>query len=316
MQTRFSAQEPRFSGRTASSWRVPDGTANVDRAVSQVLDQLVKLLALERIEVNLFRGQSQDLGWGAVFGGQVLGQSLSAAVQTLPPERHVHSLHAYFLRAGDVKKPILYDVDRIRDGSSFNTRRVNAIQNGHAIFSMSASFHLEEAGFTHQDPMPEAPAPESLKSELELVKELPLPPAIKERISSPRPFELRFTPVDDNLFHPTLRPPRRMVWLRTVDKLPDDPALHRYLLAYASDHGLVTTALMPHGVTWMTPGMHIASLDHAMWFLRPFRVDEWLLHAIESPAAHGARGLVRGSIYNRQGELVACTAQEGLIRKR
>jgi acyl-CoA thioesterase-2 len=284
--------------------------------MANVLDELVKLLALERIEVNLFRGQSQDLGWGAVFGGQVLGQALSAAVQTVPAERHVHSLHAYFLRAGDVKKPILYDIDRIRDGSSFTTRRVNAIQHGHAIFSMSASFQLEEGGFEHQDAMPEAPAPESLKTELELVQALDLPAAIKERISSPRPFELRFVPVEDDLFHPTPLPPRRLVWLRAVDKLPDDPALHRYLLAYASDHGFVTTSLLPHGVTWMTPGMQIASLDHAMWFLRPFRVDDWLLHVIDSPVAHGARGLVRGEIYNRKGELVACTAQEGLIRKR
>jgi acyl-CoA thioesterase-2 len=285
--------------------------------LGKVLDELVQLLALERIEVNLFRGQSQDLGWGAVFGGQVLGQSLSAAVQTVPPERHVHSLHAYFLQPGDVKRPILYDVDRIRDGNSFTTRRVVAIQNGHAIFNMAASFQLDEPGFTHQEPMPEVPAPESLPTEEEAAARLNVPDWLKQRIAAPRPFELRFaTERGGDIFTPAPLPPRRLLWLRAVDKLPDDPALHRYLLAYASDHGFMTTALMPHAVTWLTPGMQVASLDHAMWFHRPFRVDEWLLHAIDSPAAHGSRGLVRGNIFDRNGVLVASTAQEGLIRKR
>jgi acyl-CoA thioesterase-2 len=285
--------------------------------MSDKLDELVKLLALERIEVNLFRGQSQDLGWGALFGGQVLGQSLSAAVQTVPEDRHVHSLHAYFMRAGDPKRPILYDVDRIRDGGSFTTRRVVAIQNGHAIFNVAASFQKEEPGFEHQEPMPEAPDPDSLPTQEEAAKALKLPQFIKDQLAAPRPFELRYSMREgDDLVHPAPREPRRQVWLRATGRLPDDPALHRYLLAYASDHALVTTALLPHGVTFITPGMHIASLDHAMWFHRPFRVDEWLLHAIDSPAAHGARGLARGSIYNRQGQLVASTAQEGLIRKR
>jgi acyl-CoA thioesterase-2 len=283
----------------------------------RVLDELVKLLALERIEENLFRGQSQDLGWGTVFGGQVLGQALSAAVQTVPEERHVHSLHAYFLRAGDVRRPIVYDVDRIRDGHSFTTRRVVAIQGGNAIFNLAASFQRQEEGFDHQDAVPPAPAPDGLLTEQQLAAPLAeqLPPAVRTRATAERPFEMR--PVEIiNPLAPTPRPPRRMVWLRTVDRVPDNPALHHYLLAYASDHAFIGTALLPHGVSFLTPGMQVASLDHVMWFHRPFRVDEWLLHVMESPAAHGARGLVRGQIYTQDGRLVASTAQEGLMRQR
>lgn len=283
-----------------------------------VLDELVELLALERIEENLFRGQSQDLGWGTVFGGQVLGQALSAAVQTVPSDRHVHSLHAYFLRKGDVKKPIVYDVDRIRDGSSFTTRRVVAIQSGQAIFNLAASFQTPEPGFEHQDDMPEAPPPESLQSEQELAAKLGarLPKFLRERASAPRPFELRYVDPDDDPLAPATRSPRRMLWLRASGRLPADRALHAYLLAYASDHGFVTTSLLPHGVTWFTPGMQVASLDHVMWFHRSFRVDDWLLYVIDSPAAHGARGLARGRIFTRDGALVASCAQEGLIRQR
>lgn len=286
--------------------------------MSLVLDELVKLLALERIEQNLFRGQSQDLGWGTVFGGQVLGQALSAAVQTVPPERHVHSLHAYFLRPGAVDRPIVYDVDRIRDGSSFTTRRVVAIQNGHAIFNLAASFQIEEAGFEHQDAMPDAPPPESLLTEGELMLRFAdrFPPKYRERAVAERPFELRPANPGDDPFKPKPEPAQRMVWLKTTGKLPDDPALHRYLLAYASDHWFVTTSLMPHGVTWLTPGMQVASLDHVMWFHQPVRVDEWLLNVMESPAARGARGLVRSRFFTRDGKLVASSAQEGLIRKR
>ncbi|HUS68219.1 MAG TPA: acyl-CoA thioesterase II [Kofleriaceae bacterium] len=286
--------------------------------MSAVLDQLVKLLALEQIEQNLFRGQSQDLGWGTVFGGQVLGQALSAAVQTVPAERHVHSLHAYFLRPGDVRRPIVYDVDRIRDGSSFTTRRVVAIQNGHAIFNLAASFQIEEPGLEHADAMPEAPPPDALANEQELAVALgdKLPALVRERAIAERPFEMRPVDPEADLIRPPQRPPHRMVWLRTAGRLPDQPALHRYLLAYASDHYFVTTALLPHGVTWLTPGMQIASLDHVMWFHRAFRVDEWLLHVIDSPAAHGARGLVRGRVFTQDGKLVASTAQEGLLRRR
>lgn len=286
--------------------------------MSNVLDDLVKLLALERIEENLYRGQSQDLGWGTVFGGQVLGQALSAAVHTTPSDRHVHSLHAYFLRPGDVSKPIVYDVDRIRDGSSFTTRRVVAIQAGRPIFNMSASFQLDEPGFSHQDAMPEAPAPESCPTEQERFAKYAhrLPPPMRERAKADRPFEIRTTDPEDDPFTPAPRPPTRMMWIKAVAKLPDEPALHRYLLAYVSDFSFMTTALAPHGYTWVTPGLQLASIDHVMWFHRPFRVDDWLLHVIESPSAAGARGLVRGRVFSRDGALVASTAQEGLMRER
>jgi acyl-CoA thioesterase-2 len=286
--------------------------------VASVLDDLVTLLALEKIEENLYRGQSQDLGWATVFGGQVLGQALSAAARTVPVDRQVHSLHAYFLRPGDVTRPIVYDVDRIRDGTSFTTRRVVAIQAGRPIFNMSASFQLTESGFEHQEPMPEAPPPEALPTEQERAARLAdrLSPAINRRATAERAFEMRSTDPDGDPFRPSPRPARRMVWLRTVGQLPDDPALHRHLLAYASDFSFVTTALLPHGVSWLSPGMQIASLDHVMYFHQPLRCDEWLLYVIESPAAHGARGLVRGSFFTRDGRLVASTVQEGLIRQR
>ena len=285
---------------------------------TRVLDELVELLALERIEENLFRGQSQDLGWGTVFGGQVLGQALSAAVQTVPPERHVHSMHAYFLRPGDVKKPIVYDVDRIRDGGSFTTRRVVAIQSGKAIFNLAASFQVEEAGLEHQDAMPEAPPPESCLTEQERARPYAdkLPKELRDRVLSRHPFELRPVGPPEHAFHPPPRAPHRMVWFKTIGRLPDDPALHRYLLAYASDHSLITTALLPHGITWLTGEMQIASLDHVMWFHQPFRVDEWLLYALDSPEAHGARGLARGRVFTQDGRLVASVMQEGLIRRR
>lgn len=286
--------------------------------MSTVLDSLVQLLALEQIEQNLFRGQSQDLGWGTVFGGQVLGQALSAAMQTVAGDRPVHSLHAYFLRPGDVKRPIVYDVDRIRDGSSFTTRRVVAIQNGEAIFNLAASFQKEEPGFTHQDEMPAAPDPESLPSEQERVSRhaARLPTKLRERAALERPFEMRRSDVSDDPFAPAPMPPHRMVWFRAIAPLPDDDALHRYLLAYVSDFAFVTTALLPHGVGWLTPGMQVASLDHVMWFHQPFRVDQWMLHVMDSPAMNGARGLVRGRIFTRDGRLVASTSQEGLLRKR
>lgn len=283
-----------------------------------VLDELVTLLALERIEVDLFRGQSQDLGWGTVFGGQVLGQALSAAVQTVPAERHVHSLHAYFLRAGDVSRPIVYEVDRIRDGGSFTTRRVVAVQAGKAIFNLAASFQIEEPGFEHQDAMPQVPAPDTLKSEQEhlapLVAKLPEP--MKRRVTADRPFEIRPVNPMSDWIRPAKEPPRRAVWFRTIGRLPDEPSLHRYLLAYASDYSFLGTALLPHGVGWLTPGMQVASLDHVMWFHRAFRVDEWLLHVMDSPAANGGRGLVRGQVFTADGRLVASTSQEGLMRRR
>ena len=291
----------------------------IEATETKVLRELVAQLGLEKIEENLFRGQSQDLGWGTVFGGQVLGQALSAAVQTVPSERLVHSLHAYFLRPGDVSKPIVYDVDRIRDGGSFTTRTVRAIQSGHPIFTMSASFQQLEKGFDHQDVMPSAPEPLTLPTEQDRIRSRAhlLPPGLRERAIGVRPFELRAVDKnDEDLIGPAPRKPERMVWLRTIDRLPDDPALHCYLLAYASDYSFLTTALLPHGVTWLTPGMQVASLDHAMWFHEPFRVDDWLLHVIDSQAARGGRGLVRGRVFNREGKLVCSTAQEGLIRKK
>jgi acyl-CoA thioesterase-2 len=283
-----------------------------------VLDDLVQLLALEQIEQNLFRGQSQDLGWGTVFGGQVLGQALSAATRTLPPERHVHSLHAYFLRPGDVSRPIVYDVDRIRDGKSFTTRRVVAIQNGQPIFNLAASFQKDEPGLEHGEPMPDVPPPESLPDEQTRLAPYVdrLPAFARPRASAERPIETR--PIDPLLdpFAPVAVPARKRLWLRATGKLPDAPSLHAAMLAYASDFSFVTTALLPHAVTLLTPGIQIASVDHVMWFHRPFRVDEWLLYVMDSPSASGARGLARGSVFSRDGRLVATCAQEGLIRLR
>lgn len=286
--------------------------------MSKVLTELVQLLALEPIEVNLFRGQSQDLGWGTVFGGQVLGQALSAAAHTVPPERRVHSLHAYFLRPGDVSRPIVYDVDRARDGGSFTTRRVVAIQAGQPILNLAASFQIVESGFEHQDAMPDVPPPEQLPTEQEryLAFGDRLPPLLRERAVADRPFELKVVEMEDDPFEPSPRPPTRHLWLRTSAPVADDPALHAYLLAYASDYSFLTTSMLPHGVTWLSGGMQVASLDHAMWFHDAFRVDEWLLYAMDSPVAHGSRGLVRGRIFSRDGRLVASTAQEGLIRRR
>jgi acyl-CoA thioesterase-2 len=282
-----------------------------------VLKDLVDLLALERIDRDLFRGRSQNLGWGAIFGGQVFGQALSAATQTVGPDRAVHSAHGYFLRRGELARPIVYQVDRQMDGKSFTTRRVVAVQEGVAIFSLAASFQVDEAGLEHQDAMPDVVPPESLLSEREFMLALgsELPDVLRARFGPEGPIEIR--PVDSrNALAPTVRAPSRRVWYRAIDRLPDDPALHRYLLAYASDFSFLGTALDPHGVSWFTPGMQVASLDHAMWFHRPFRVDEWLLYDVESPTSSGARGLVRGRFFDRAGRLVASAVQEGLIRKR
>lgn len=282
-----------------------------------VLNELIHLLELERIEENLFRGASQDLGWGAIYGGQVLAQALSAAVQTVPEDRHPHSLHAYFLRQGDASKPVVYQVDRIRDGRSFTTRRVVAVQNGRAIFHLSASFQIEEPGFTHQPDMPDAPEPESLPTDEERLAAFAdrLPKKLRERALAEGPFEVRTVDPVDDPFAPTPLPPAHAYWLRSRGPVDGSAALHRLLLTYLSDTSFVTTSLRPHGVTWLTPGMQVASLDHAMWFHAPFRVDDWLLYVMESPGASGARGLVRGQIFTRDGTLVASTAQEGLIRQ-
>ena len=282
-----------------------------------VLASLVDLLALERLDRDLFRGRSQDLGWGAIFGGQVLGQALSAAAQTVSVDRAVHSVHGYFMRAGDVRRPILYQVDRLRDGASFTTRRVAAIQEGEAIFSLEASFQGIEDGFDHQDAMPEVPPPEALRSERDMALEIAdqLTPAMRAMALAERPIEIRPVEIRDPL-RPRATPPLRRMWYRASDALPDDPALHRYLLAYASDFAFLGTAMDPHGTSWLQPGMQVASLDHVMWFHRPFRFDDWLLYVVDSPSASGGRGLVRGQFFDRAGRLVASAAQEGLIRKR
>lgn len=289
----------------------------IDATKPDVLRELLELLGLERIEQDLFRGQSQDLGWGNVFGGQVLGQALSAAEQTVPEDRFAHSMHGYFLRTGNAKKPIVYEVDRIRDGKSFTTRRVVAIQDGEAIFTMAASFQVSEPGFEHQAAMPPAPGPDGLLSEVELARASidKIPKPLREQATCDRPIEIR--PVDP--YDPLAPEPReatRRVWYRATGTLPERNSVHQYLLAYASDFNLLGAAMQPHGLSWMQPGMQVASLDHAIWFHRPIRMDQWLLYVIDSPSAGGARGLSRGQFFTEDGVLVASTAQEGLMRKR
>ena len=273
--------------------------------MTATLEELVDLLSLERLDEDLFRGKSEDLGWGRLYGGHVLAQALSAAQQTVSADRRIHSLHSYFLLPGDVTLPVIYDVDRIRDGGSFTTRRVVAKQRGRAIFHLSASFQTLEDGFEHQDTMPAVASADDLGPDAD--------PIAKR---GPGPFDFR--PVDpmDDPVAPAVRPPRRDVWIRGRGKLGDDPTLHATLLAYVSDFFFVGTSLLPHGVSWLTPGMQVASLDHAMWFHADLRADRWLLHSIESPRAARGRGLVRGRVFAEGGLLVASSAQEGLIRRK
>ncbi|MDX2087076.1 MAG: acyl-CoA thioesterase II [Kofleriaceae bacterium] len=286
-------------------------------SASAVLQELVSLLSLEKIEENLFRGQSQDPGWGTVYGGQVIGQALFAALATVSEDRPVHSLHAYFLRPGDVAKPIVYQVERTRDGGSFTARHVTAIQNGQPIFDMSASFHTTEPGLAHASEMPKVPPPEHAPTEPErYARQLEgFPPQFRERVLAERPIEWRIVDEPD-VFNKTPSLPVRQVWFRAAGALPDNPALHQAMLAYASDFAFLTTALKPHGVSWLSGKMQVASVDHSIWFHAPFRADQWLLHTMESPWAGGARGLALGRIYTPDGVLVASTAQEGLIRRR
>ena len=285
--------------------------------MTETLDTLVSLLSLERIEENLFRGNSQDLGFPQLFGGQVIGQALSAASQTVTPERHVHSIHGYFLRPGDAHQPVVYDVDLVRDGGSFSTRRVSAIQKGKTIFTCSASFQIDETGYEHQLPMPDVEGPENLPCESVLLDRLEsmVPQRVVEKLRRPKPIEIRpVTLLDPTNPQPT--EPLRHVWFRAAGALPDNPAVHKYLMAYATDFNFVSTALQPHGVTFWSKFIQLASLDHAIWFHREVRADDWLLYAMDSPWAGNARGFARGSIFNRAGELVASVAQEGLIRVR
>lgn len=282
--------------------------------MNQLLQDLVDVLTLERLEINLFRGQSRDIGSAQVFGGQVLGQALVAASATVEG-RMVHSLHAYFMRRGDFDAPIVYEVDRARDGRHFSTRRIIAIQHGEQIFNMSASFQTAEQGREHQAGMPVVPAAESLPDSREYFRELlpKLPEKLRRLLENKRPFEFR--PVQPPAFLSTqVTPAEKQVWFRAIDRLPDDEVLHRSLLAYASDFNLLDTAMRPHGLSHATPNIGIASIDHAMWFHHDVRVDEWLLYATDSPSASGARGFARGSIFRADGRLLASTAQEGLMR--
>ncbi len=285
--------------------------------MDQRLADLLLLLELEQLEVNLFRGASRDIGAPQVFGGQVLGQALSAAAATVEG-RTVHSLHAYFLRRGDCNAPIVYEVDRSLDGHSFANRRIVAIQHGQQIFNMTASFQIAETGFDHQVPMPQVPPPESLPDQSgrppqELL--VRLPERVRRFLEQPRPFEFRTVqPLD--LLRPRRERPAREIWFRAVGALPDDETLHRRLLAYVSDFFLLDTATLPHGTSFLNPSLVMASIDHAMWFHRPLRVDDWLLYAMESPSASGARGFARAGVFARDGRLVASTAQEGLVRTR
>jgi acyl-CoA thioesterase II len=286
--------------------------------VGSALDDLLHVLDLEPLEVNLFRGESRDLGGKAVFGGQVIGQALVAASRTVEG-RLPHSLHAYFLRPGDMAQRIVYEVDRVRDGRSFTARRVQAIQGGEVLLSMICSFQVPEAGFEHQATMPEVPAPESLRPQRELVKEwLAAVPNVPSRIREAfeRRTAVEFRPVEPrNPLLPVVDPPRQFYWVRANGPLPDAPLLHACVLAYASDFGLLSTALRPHGVSWLTPSLAVASIDHAIWFHRPFRVDDWLLYAMDSPTAQGGRGLSRGQFFDRAGRLVVSVAQESLMRR-
>jgi acyl-CoA thioesterase-2 len=282
--------------------------------VHPILADLLTLLQLERIEDRIFRGESRDIGGARVFGGQVLGQALTAASYTVQA-RQVHSLHAYFLVAGDVHAPIVYEVDVARDGKSFSNRRVVAIQHGQPIFNMTASFQAPEAGLEHAAPMPQVPGPEGLADIREVPAEVlaKIPEKMRRFLTHERPFDVR--PVEP--IQPVAPPraaPVRHIWIKTVDALPDDADLHRNVLAYVSDYQLVSTATLPHGIHFAEGNVQLASLDHAMWFHRPFRADEWLLYAMESPNASGGRGLARGQFFTRDGRLVASTAQEGVVR--
>lgn len=281
------------------------------------VEELLSTLDLEVLEENLFRGVSPSVGWQRVFGGQVIAQAVVAATRTVDPSRPIHSLHAYFLLPGDPKVPIVYETERLRDGGSFTTRRVVAIQHGKAIFALSASFQIEEEGLAHQLEMPGVPQPEDLPSDEDLAAMIMkfAPEPVKRYWARPRPLVIR--PVDLGRYTGRQpQDPRQYVWVRTRSPLPDDPAVHRAVLAYLSDMTLLDTALVMHGRSVFDPAIQAASLDHAMWFHRPTRVDDWLLYAQDSPSASGARGFTRGSLYTRDGTLVASVAQEGLIRQR
>lgn len=281
------------------------------------LDRIIDVLQPDEVVEDRYLGQAIDLGWGRLFGGHVLAQALYAASKSVDQGWLAHSLHAYFLRPGAVDAPLLYEADRIRDGGSFATRRVVVRQKGEVILNLAASFHRDEAGFEHQQPMPDVPGPEGLDSEVELRRAIAdkIPEKHRRSWMRDRPIEMRpVKPID--FLHPRPRDPIQQFWLRTGHRVPDDPVLHRCLLAYASDFALLGTALLPHAVTHLNRGMQVASLDHAMYFHREFRVDEWLLYSMVSPNASNALGYAIGSVFNQQGVQVASVVQEGLIRRR
>jgi acyl-CoA thioesterase-2 len=281
------------------------------------MEELLATLDLEKLEENLYRGTSPQVGWQRVFGGQVVAQALVAAQRTVGPDRFVHSLHGYFVRPGDPSVPILYQVERIRDGSSFTTRQVLAIQHGKAIFTLSASFQVEEEGYDHQIVMPAATDPEKLMGEREF-KEAFLqqaPDAVRRYWMRDRPFEVRPTSLMHYITKEKLEP-RQDVWVRALGQIPEDRPTQAAVLAYVSDMTLLDASLYPHGTSIFEPSLQVASLDHAMWFHRPIDFSDWLLYSQDSPSAGGARGMTRGSIYSRSGQLVASVAQEGLIRKK
>jgi acyl-CoA thioesterase-2 len=297
-----------MSGPTVTASDAPSGTP---------MQQLIRTLDLEQLEHNLYRGTSPDIGWQRVFGGQVIGQALVAAQRTVDEERIVHSLHAYFMRPGDPTIPIIYDVERIRDGASFATRRVVAIQHGRAIFAMSASFQREEGGYEHQIAAPDVPQPEELMGEDEFRHRFisRAPETVQRYWERPRPFELRPVSLTHYLTTEKLEP-RQDVWVRALGPVPEERTYQAAVLGYISDMTLLDASLYPHGTSIFDPEIQAASLDHAMWFHRPPVFDDWLLYSQDSPSASGARGMTRGSIYTRSGLLIASVAQEGLIRKK
>nr|WP_249804606.1 acyl-CoA thioesterase II [Bradyrhizobium sp. 23] len=281
------------------------------------MKEVISILEPERIEPDLFRGRSLDLKWGYVFGGQLVAQALAAAGQTVPEDQAAHSVHGHFLQAGDERKPITYRVERIRDGKSFATRRVDSIQEGRTVFTLTASFQREESGFEHQEPMPQIPGPDGLLSQTQMARKYMdrMPDVARDQMSFEHAIDIR--PVDPvDMLHPVAKPPVRSVWYRAFGTLPHCPALHRVLLAFVSDLNLLTTAMRPHALTSATPGMQSTSLDHAIWFHRSFRMDDWLLCAMDSPTASSARGLTHGRFFTRDGRLVASVVQQGLIRLR
>jgi len=282
--------------------------------MSYNVTDLLELLDLEPIEVNIYRGRNRDIGSGRVFGGQVMAQALVAASRTVPDDRFAHSLHGYFILPGDLAEPIVYFVDRLRDGKSFTTRRVTAIQHGQAVFNMSASFHRDEEGLEHQASKPDVPPPESLPSELELIRAGAdrLPAGVRSVLTQDRPIDFRDVNVDP--FDRTPRSPFRHMWLRADGAMTGSRSDHQAVLAYATDYGLLATAVQPHGLLIRDEQLQAATLDHAIWFHRPFRMDDWLLYTMDSPVAAGARGFTRGSVFTRAGMLVASVAQEGLLR--